>query len=133
MMQLFKSFKSFFRRKRNRDRVYVYDPDLDYYNKSWFLKFYSALGCINLPKREKYNPDYFTDIFSSSTTNNTTCSQHDNFQKQGTTDRGYMETEIVNLIFNLTLLQNDILQWNRLISPCVGYVKTAHQHQILNE
>ena len=73
----------------------MYDPDLDYYNKSWFLKFYSALGCINLPKREKYNPDYFTDIFSSSTTNNTTCSQHDNFQKQGTTDRGYMETEIV--------------------------------------
>ena len=73
----------------------MYDPDLDYYNKSWFLKFYSALGCINLPKREKYNPDYFTDIFSSSTTNNTTCSQHDNFQKQGTTDRGFMETEIV--------------------------------------
>jgi hypothetical protein len=66
-MQLIKSFKSklssLFRRKRNRDRVYVYDPDLEHYRTSWFLKFYSALGCIHLPRPEKYNPDEFTDIF----------------------------------------------------------------------
>ena len=42
--------------------MYVYDPDLEHYRKSWFLKFYSALGCIHLPKPEKYNPDSFTDI-----------------------------------------------------------------------
>ena len=68
-MQLIKSVKStvtsFFRRKRNRDRVYVYDPDLEHYQTSWFLNFYSALGCIRLPRPEKYNPDDFTDIFSS--------------------------------------------------------------------
>ena len=65
-MQLAKSFSSkftsFFRRKRNRDRVYVFDSDLEHYNTSWFLKIYSALGCIHLPRPEKYYPDNFTDI-----------------------------------------------------------------------
>ena len=68
-MQLFNSFtsklRSFFRRKRNRDRVYVYNPDLEYYETGWFFKFYAALGCINLPKPEKYSPGNFTNIFSS--------------------------------------------------------------------
>ena len=68
-MQLIKSFnsklRSFFRRKRNRDRVYVYHPDLEYCETSWFLKFYSALGCITIPKPEKYCPGDFTDIFRS--------------------------------------------------------------------
>ena len=70
MMQLCKSLTtkltSFFRRKRNRDRVYVYDPDLEHYRTSWFLRFYSALGCINIPQPEKYQPGEFSDIFSSS-------------------------------------------------------------------
>ena len=69
MMQLCKSLtsklSSFFRRKRNRDRVYVYDPDLEHYRTSWFLRFYSALGCINIPQPEKYQPGEFTNIFSS--------------------------------------------------------------------
>lgn len=53
--------KSFFRSKQNRDRVYIYDPD--YYQPSWFLRFYRAMGCISIPQPEKYNPDTFTDIF----------------------------------------------------------------------
>ena len=69
MMQLCKSLttklSSFFRRKRNRDRVYVYDPDLEHYRASWFLRFYSAIGCINIPKPEKYHPGEFTDICST--------------------------------------------------------------------
>ena len=77
-MQLFKSFTSkltsFFRRKRNRDRVYVYNPDLEHYRTSWFLKFYSALGCIRIPKPEKYNPGDFTDIFSSTSNQDTSNS-----------------------------------------------------------
>ena len=75
-MQLIKSFnselRSFFRRKRNRDRVYVYHPDVEYYQTSWFLKFYSAVGCITIPQPEKYSPGEFTDIFSSSNDKDTT-------------------------------------------------------------
>ena len=64
-LQLVKSLKSVFRRKRrNPDRVYVFDPDVEEFNyrKSWFLRFYSALGCISLPKPQKYYPE-FTDVF----------------------------------------------------------------------
>ena len=49
--------KSFFRSKqRNRDRVYIYNPDD--FQPSWFFRFYSAMGCISIPQ-----PDTFTDIF----------------------------------------------------------------------
>ena len=55
------------RPRRTKTRVYVYDPDLEDYRRTPFIRFYSALGCIVLPKPEKYHPDPpFTDIFSVS-------------------------------------------------------------------
>jgi len=42
----------------------MYDPDLEHYQIFCFLKFYSTLGCIHLPRPEKYEPDNFADIFS---------------------------------------------------------------------
>ena len=82
MMQLVRSLttklSSFFRRKRNRDRVYVYNPDLEQYRTGWFLKFYAALGCINIPTPEKYQPGEFMDIFSC--TDNEDASSISSFQ-----------------------------------------------------
>ena len=39
---------SFFRRKQDGNRGQLYDPDLGH-RRSWFLKFYSPLGCITIP------------------------------------------------------------------------------------
>ena len=58
--------------RRSKTRVYVFDPDVEDYRRTPFIRFYSALGCIVLPTPEKYHPDPpFTDIFSIPTPSST--------------------------------------------------------------
>ena len=87
----------------------MYDPDLEFYNTSLFLKFYSALGCINLPKREKYQPEEFTDIFSKPEIKSTSCNQLDNFPKDGTIYTSILETkEVEEMEIETIILDGDL-------------------------
>ena len=64
-MPSFTSIKNIFRRKKNKDRVYVYDEDHVNevsYKLPWFLRFYAAMGCIVVPRPTKYYPE-FDDVF----------------------------------------------------------------------
>ena len=44
-------------RKNKPDRVYIYDEEVEALHHSKFLRFYSALGFIHIPKRQKYDPE----------------------------------------------------------------------------
>ena len=55
------SLKNILKSKKTSDRA-GYDEDVEGYKRTRFLRFYSALGCIHLPKRTKYNPNNFTEF-----------------------------------------------------------------------
>ena len=70
-MKVVKTLKTVLRRMKNRDRVYVYDEEVECIHRSTFMRVYSAIGFVHLPKRQKYqpatSPTVFTSLYSSST------------------------------------------------------------------
>ena len=64
MMKTLKKVSKTLRRKKS-DRVYVFDEEVEAYRKSRFIRFYSAIGFIHAPKREKYDPEKFPSTAQS--------------------------------------------------------------------
>ena len=56
-MKVAKTLKTMLRRRKNKDRVYVYDEEVECIHRSAFMKVFSAIGFVHLPKRQKYQPE----------------------------------------------------------------------------